>query len=413
MTAQTDAPSVHPAPHDVSDVELAAVARHIAAIDAAMDTEDVSALEAAFAAENAPALPAPSDDAAFRGFMVLYDGRVRRLLGHYLRRSQDVDEGAQDVFLKMWRCWDPAQTPGHRHSLVFRVTRNTAFDRLRSRAFREYEKTIFDADDVAAVGDGSPEQHILRSERIEEVRAVLDVLPPEDRELIVAHWYAGVSFAELAASRGTTPRALITMQTRIFRKMRLRLAQACAAPVARCSELWQRLRNIFFSMPPDIAQAAIIGVMVTSLVAARPGGLALPPPDDMGHGAVPIAMEWQRPDLAPRSTPHGRGGNTQMSRAGGPTRRHALPPSPDPERPKRTIPDLPLPSPPPVVGSCDEGLDGDQITVEVQPLGLSVCRKQSIVQVCPVVPQNLPGVTCRTQGKPSYLVPLPTPTGIP
>lgn len=399
--------------HDLTDPDLVVTARALALVDAVMQHEDTAPLEAAFAADDEDdeglGSRAACPEAGFRAFMTHYQRRVRNLLRHYLRRPQDVDEATQDVFLKMWLCWDPAQTPQHRHALVFRVTRNTAYDKLKSRAFREYEKTVFsdDVDDSAAT-DGSPDHHVLRAERIAAVRAALIDLPEKQRELLVARWYQETSFADLAADQGTTPRALITQQTRIFNKLRLRLAQASVLPLTRPG-LSQRLRTLLSSMP-DAAHTAMIGVLVTSLAAAQPAAIV---PDHVpARDAAGYAAEWQRPlpAFSFRATELAAAGDDTSGGAPDVVRpAAAVPPRTDRDQPPRTIPALPLPTPDVEVGPCDEGADGDQVTVEVKALDVRKCRKQNVVELCPVVPRGIPGVTCRTQGKPSYLVPLPAP----
>ncbi|MFM8363000.1 MAG: sigma-70 family RNA polymerase sigma factor, partial [Haliscomenobacter sp.] len=56
----------------------------------------------------------------------------------------------------------------------------------------------FDIFDVLQSTDFNAEQHIVRSQTHERIRHLVDMLPPEQREVVILRHYADMSFKEIA-----------------------------------------------------------------------------------------------------------------------------------------------------------------------------------------------------------------------
>jgi RNA polymerase sigma-70 factor (ECF subfamily) len=56
----------------------------------------------------------------------------------------------------------------------------------------------FDIFDVLHSSDDNAEQHIIRSQTHDKVRHLIDMLPPEQREVVILRHYADMSFKEIA-----------------------------------------------------------------------------------------------------------------------------------------------------------------------------------------------------------------------
>lgn len=220
-------------------VPAGAPRRLLAGVEALIAAEDVGALEADFGVPDAVAridrkrravARDAGCEAAFTVFMNDYERRVGALLHRYLRLAADVDEARQDVFAEMWACWDPAKSGDERRALLFRVTRNRAIDVFRSREYKLRRQTVPETalDDACSAAPEPPDQ-VERDERIAAVRRVLAALPADQRQLVVARYYDGVPFDDLAAAQRTTSGALRTKDGRIRDKLRRRLTEAGVA----------------------------------------------------------------------------------------------------------------------------------------------------------------------------------------
>ncbi|MEL6864554.1 MAG: sigma factor-like helix-turn-helix DNA-binding protein, partial [Bacteroidota bacterium] len=56
----------------------------------------------------------------------------------------------------------------------------------------------FDIFDVLQVSDDNAEQRIIKSQTHAKVRRLVDMLPPEQREVVILRHYADMSFKEIA-----------------------------------------------------------------------------------------------------------------------------------------------------------------------------------------------------------------------
>ena len=156
-------------------------------------------------------------------FEALYDGYHRLVYGIALRVLSDpaaAEDVTQAVFLKVWS--NPVLFhDGNFGAWIARVTRNRAFDVVRSRALRaesEFPESL-PVDDVL-------EDRALARINGERVREALGQLPSEQRELIELGFFGGATHAQIAHQTGLP---LGTIKTRIrsgLRKLRSALEGA-------------------------------------------------------------------------------------------------------------------------------------------------------------------------------------------
>ncbi len=150
-------------------------------------------------------------------FEVLYDRYHRLVYGIALRVLSDplaAEDVTQTVFLKIWS--SPVLfRNGNFGAWIARVTRNRAFDVVRSRALHA-ESELPDSlplDDVL-------EDRALERINGERVRVALEQLPPEQREPIELGFFGGATQEQIARQTGLP---LGTVKTRIrngLRKLR-------------------------------------------------------------------------------------------------------------------------------------------------------------------------------------------------
>jgi RNA polymerase sigma-70 factor, ECF subfamily len=155
----------------------------------------------------------------------LYDATSRAVYGLLLRILADAstaEEVLLDVYAQVWR--QAASYNAERGTPLAWLTtiaRSRAIDRLRRGRLEQQRTGPLDLTtaQIAAAG-ASVEEDVRARETGAIVRAALDALAPEQREVIELAYYGGMSHSEIAAARGL-PLGTVKTRTRLG-MMRLR-----------------------------------------------------------------------------------------------------------------------------------------------------------------------------------------------
>ena len=155
----------------------------------------------------------------------LYDATSRTVYGLLLRVLSDpssAEEVLLDVYAQVWR-QAASYCPERGRPLAWLTTiaRSRAIDRLR-RGRQEHQLTVPLEEASRAARGESVEEGVLAGEVGAVVRAALDALAPEQREVIELAYYGGMSHSEIAAARNL-PLGTVKTRTRLG-MMRLREA---------------------------------------------------------------------------------------------------------------------------------------------------------------------------------------------
>ncbi|PZQ52560.1 MAG: RNA polymerase subunit sigma [Rhodovulum sulfidophilum] len=162
-------------------------------------------------------------------FVALFDRFAARVKAFMMRggaSEADADEIAQDVMVLVWRraeTFDPGRAAAS--TWIFTIARNRRIDILRrtSRPAPDPEDPLFQPEPEP---DGF--QRIDAQAREARIRAELEELPAEQRAVLVAAFYDGLSHAEIADRLGLP---LGTVKSRIrlaFRHLRGALGEGLA-----------------------------------------------------------------------------------------------------------------------------------------------------------------------------------------
>ncbi|MEM8907746.1 MAG: sigma-70 family RNA polymerase sigma factor, partial [Bacteroidota bacterium] len=83
---------------------------------------------------------------------------------------------------------------------AMRISYNMCVDYFRrtKRRPKVSPTETFDIFDVLPVNDDNAEQNIIKSQTHEKIRRLVDMLPPEQREVVILRHYADMSFKEIA-----------------------------------------------------------------------------------------------------------------------------------------------------------------------------------------------------------------------
>jgi RNA polymerase sigma-70 factor, ECF subfamily len=155
----------------------------------------------------------------------LYDATSRTVYGLLLRILSDAsaaEEVLLDVYAQVWRrAASYSAERGSPLAWLTTIARSRAIDRLRRGRLEQQRTEPLDLTTarVAAAG-ASVEEDVQSRETGEFVRAALDSLAPEQREVIELAYYGGMSHSEIAAARGL-PLGTVKTRTRLG-MMRLR-----------------------------------------------------------------------------------------------------------------------------------------------------------------------------------------------
>jgi RNA polymerase sigma-70 factor (ECF subfamily) len=151
------------------------------------------------------------DTVAYEVLFRRYTPRLVRFLTNMVGPAQAVDM-AQVTFLKVHQNRHRYRSGSSVPAWLFTIARNTALDHLRSAPRR---REVFGVEKEEA--DDRPSRDMLKDERI---RAAIDKLPESQREVILLHWYSGLTFEEVGRSVGATGAAVRVRAHRAYQKLR-------------------------------------------------------------------------------------------------------------------------------------------------------------------------------------------------
>ena len=141
-------------------------------------------------------------------------GYVFRLIGDY-ESSLDV---TQEVFIKVYNSLERYRSDYKFSTWLYRIAHNAAIDHLRRNSINTQSIETESADGTYQLQLESPlpspEQNRERSEWKAEIKAVIRLLPPAYRELIVLRHSQDLSYDEIAEVMGLP---LGTVKNRLFR----------------------------------------------------------------------------------------------------------------------------------------------------------------------------------------------------
>ena len=157
------------------------------------------------------------DDDAFGDLVARYEGRVHRLLGRFTRDPQEVEDLAQEVFVKVFRKLHTFQQDSGLFTWIYRVAVNTANDHFSRRGRRRLRLVEDDEqldDGGVELGDGAPDAPLMDAELRRITREIVDGLPEKYRNILILREYEDLSYTDMAA---VLECSIGTVESRLFR----------------------------------------------------------------------------------------------------------------------------------------------------------------------------------------------------
>ena len=159
----------------------------------------------------------------------LYDATNLLICSLVLRVLGDMSSAEEvliDVYTQVWR--QAASYDANRGApltWIATIARSRAIDRLRSGWQDQHRKEPLDVPDDAPANAPNPEDSAAASERQKHVRETLNLLTPEQRQVIELAYYSGLSYSEIAEKLNRPPGAVKKHARLGMMKLRESLAQ--------------------------------------------------------------------------------------------------------------------------------------------------------------------------------------------
>lgn len=161
------------------------------------------------------------DKRAFELLVEKYHRRLLRLLSRIVRNQDEIEDIAQETFIKAYRALPNFRGDAAFYTWLYRIGVNTAKNHLASRAKAMPTVSEWSGDDEDDGGErfavediNTPESELLSKQVAYAVNEAVEALPEELRGAITLREIEGLSYEEIAEAMGCP---IGTVRSRIFR----------------------------------------------------------------------------------------------------------------------------------------------------------------------------------------------------
>lgn len=154
------------------------------------------------------------DSSAFTELFARYGPRLTRLFTRDLGRSEEAHDLVQQTFLQLHRARRDFKLGAALRPWLFTIALNLKRQYFR-RQSRRPNVPLADEESVVSTAAG-PEEKLGDA----QLRRALDGLSENQRDVIVLHWFEGLSFKEVARVVGASESAVKVRAHRGYQKLR-------------------------------------------------------------------------------------------------------------------------------------------------------------------------------------------------
>ena len=149
--------------------------------------------------------------------------RLRNFIRKRVPNEADAEDLLQEVLYELvaaYRVMEPVQRWS---AWMFQVARNRIVDLFRKQQRQPPEADVVPLEDVLPSPDAGPAAAYARRLLLDELEEALDELPPEQRDVFLAHEVEGRSFKEIAEHTGVSVNTLLSRKHYAVLHLRRRL----------------------------------------------------------------------------------------------------------------------------------------------------------------------------------------------
>jgi len=161
------------------------------------------------------------DKQAFEALVSKYQRKLARLLARFIRDPAEVEDVAQEAFIKAYRALPSFRGDSAFYTWLYRICINTAKNYLVAMGRRAPTATEFDSEEAEGFEDGehlrdinTPESVLMSNEIARTVNDTMEQLPEELRNAITLREIEGLSYEDIATIMNCP---IGTVRSRIFR----------------------------------------------------------------------------------------------------------------------------------------------------------------------------------------------------
>jgi RNA polymerase sigma-70 factor, ECF subfamily len=161
------------------------------------------------------------DKRAFEMLVAKYQRKLGRLLSRFIRDSAEVEDVAQEAFIKAYRALPSFRGDSAFYTWLYRIGINTAKNYLVAMGRRAPTTTEFDSEEAENFEDGdqlrdvnTPEAELMSKQIAATVNETMQALPEELRTAITLREIEGLSYEDIATIMNCP---IGTVRSRIFR----------------------------------------------------------------------------------------------------------------------------------------------------------------------------------------------------
>jgi RNA polymerase sigma-70 factor, ECF subfamily len=162
--------------------------------------------------------------AAFEELVLRYQDRLMSILKHLLGESEQAEDLAQDIFLRVYRSRKTYEPSAKFATWFFTIANNVVLNAMRSRS-RRHEHTISPRESgplgarpmdvmLSAGSSQMPARLLDKAEMRDVVRMAIESLPERQRLAVLLCKFEGLSYADIATAMDLTPQAVKSLLSR-------------------------------------------------------------------------------------------------------------------------------------------------------------------------------------------------------
>ena len=158
---------------------------------------------------------AEGDEEAFLQLYQSTDRTIYSFILSILKNSQDAEEIMQETYMKIWTSASSYQSKGKLLAWIFTIARNLCYMKFREQKYR----SDLSLDDLAGNEQGEPCSKIEDAADKVVLKAALEILKEEEREIVLLHAAAGLKHREIAEALGMPLATVLSKYNRAIKKL--------------------------------------------------------------------------------------------------------------------------------------------------------------------------------------------------